>query len=68
MILKLRKTNDSCQCGESVSVAIFSALLNPTDTQNISCLGLNGMDICPKSYAGYFQFTVISTYQVNKIN
>ena len=35
------------------SVTDFSVLLNPADAQNVSCLGLCGMDICPKSYASY---------------
>ena len=39
------------QHGASDSVASFSALSNPPDTQNVSCLGLCGRDICPKNYA-----------------
>ena len=29
---------------------LISVLLNPADAQNVSCLGLCGRDICPKSY------------------
>ena len=45
------------QRGASDSVANFSALLNPTDFQNVSCLRLFGMDICPNNYA---QSSVVS--------
>ena len=31
----------------------FSAISNPADDQNGSCLGLCGWDICPKSNASY---------------
>ena len=41
------------QHGASDSIAYFSALSNPADTQSVSCLGLCGRDICPKSYAWY---------------
>ena len=41
----------SSQHGSSDNVAIFSALSNPADTNNVSCLELCGRDICPKSYA-----------------
>ena len=37
--------------GASDSIANFSMFSNPADAQNISCLGLCGMDICPKSNA-----------------
>ena len=30
-----------------------SVLSNPTDSQNVSCLGLCGRDICPEDYAQY---------------
>ena len=53
----------------SDSVANFSALSNPADAQNVSCLVLYGRDICPKSYALYgldFQSSVVSIYIVNK--
>ena len=44
--------NINCkQRGKSDSVANFPALSNPTDAQNVSCLGLCGSDICPKSFA-----------------
>ena len=33
----------------SDTVANFSALSNPADAQNVSCLGLSVRDICPKS-------------------
>ena len=41
------------QRGASDSIACFSALSNPADAQNVSCLGLCGRDICPKRYASY---------------
>ena len=37
--------------GASDSVTDSSVLSNPTDAQNVSCLGLCGRDICPKSSA-----------------
>ena len=37
--------------GESDSVTDSSMLSNPADAQNVSCLGLFGEDICPKSCA-----------------
>ena len=45
--------NYEYQCGASDSDANLSALSNPADAQNVSCLGLCGRDICPKSYASY---------------
>ena len=39
------------QRGASDSVTDFSVLSNPSDAQNVSCLGLCGRDICPKSSA-----------------
>ena len=39
--------------GASDSLANFSALSNPADAQNVSCLGLCGRDVCPKNYALY---------------
>ena len=41
------------QRGASDSVTNFSALSNPADAQNASCLRLCGKNICPKSYALY---------------
>ena len=35
----------------SFSVTDSSTLSNPADAQNVSCLGLCGRDICPKSSA-----------------
>ena len=35
--------------GASDSVTDFSVLSNPFDAQNVSCLGLYGREICPKS-------------------
>ena len=40
-------------CGASDSVAYFSALSNPADPHIVSCLGLCGRDIYPKSYVWY---------------
>ena len=37
--------------GASDSVTDSSVLSNPADAQNVSCLGLCGRDICPKSSA-----------------
>ena len=37
--------------GASDSVTDTSVLSNPADAQNVSCLGLCGRDICPKSSA-----------------
>ena len=37
--------------GVSDSVTDSSVLSNPADAQNVSCLGLCGRDICPKSSA-----------------
>ena len=37
--------------GASDSVTDSSVLSNPADSQNVSCLGLCGRDICPKSSA-----------------
>ena len=37
--------------GASDSVTDSSTLSNPADAQNVSCLGLFGRDICPKSSA-----------------
>ena len=45
--------DDASQRGASDSVAYFTALSNPADAQNGSCLGLCGRDICPKSYTLY---------------
>ena len=62
------------QRGASDSVANLSALSNPADAQNVSCLGLCGRDICPKSYASYGPGTFnpqlsVSIYIVNsKLN
>ena len=39
------------QHGASDSVANFSALINPADVQNVSCLRLCGRHVCLKSYA-----------------
>ena len=39
--------------GASDSVTDSSVISNPADAQNVSCLGLCGRDICPKSYALY---------------
>ena len=39
------------QRGTSDSVTDSSVLSNPVDAQNVSCLGLCGRDICPKSSA-----------------
>ena len=36
--------------GPSDSVANFSAISVPADTQNVSCLGFCGKDSFPKSY------------------
>ena len=44
--------NHTNQHGASDSIGNFSALSNPADTKNVSCLGLCGRDI---SWAGYFQ-------------
>ena len=41
------------QRGAFDSIANFSALSNPFDDQNVSCLGLCGTDIWPKNSA-YF--------------
>ena len=37
--------------GASESVTDSSVLSNPADAQNVSCLGLCGRDVCPKSSA-----------------
>ena len=37
--------------GATDSVTDSSVLSNPADAQNVSCLGLCGRDICPKSSA-----------------
>ena len=37
--------------GASDSVTDSSVLSNPVDAQNVSCLGLCGRNICPKSSA-----------------
>ena len=37
--------------GASDSVTDFSALSNPVDAQNVSCLGLCARDICPKNFS-----------------
>ena len=37
------------QRGASDSVTNYSVLPNPAGAQNVSCLGLCGRDICPKS-------------------
>ena len=39
--------------GASDNVTDFSVLSNPADAQNVSCLGLFGRDICPKTSAKY---------------
>ena len=39
------------QRGASDRVNDSSMLSNPADAQNVSCLGLCGRDICPKSSA-----------------
>ena len=63
---------NASQYGTSDSFANFSALSNPSDTQNVSCLGLCGRDICPKKlcliWAGYFQSSVDSIYIINNNN
>ena len=38
-------------CGAFDRVTDCSVLSNPADAQNVSCLGLCGRDICPKSSA-----------------
>ena len=43
--------DDASQREASDSVTDFSVLSNPDDAQNVSCLGLCGRDICPKSSA-----------------
>ena len=37
--------------GVSDSITDSSMLLSPADAQNVSCLGLCGRDICPRSSA-----------------
>ena len=44
-------SNQASQGRASDSVTDFSVLSNPGDAQNVSCLGLCGRDICPKSSA-----------------
>ena len=39
------------KCGASDNVTDSSVLSNPADAQDVSCLGLSGRDICPKSCA-----------------
>ena len=46
--INTRKTNAS-RHGASDSVTDSSVLSNPADAENVSCLGLCGRDICPKS-------------------
>ena len=43
------------------SDADSSVLSNPTDAQNVSCVGLCGRDIC-LIWAGYFQPRVVNIY------
>ena len=52
------------QCEASGSVAHFSALLNPTDAQKVSCLGLCGK-LC-LLWTGCSQSSVVSIYIVNE--
>ena len=53
--LHYRKVNhhyiEASRRGASDSVTDSSVLSNPADDQNVSCLGLCGRDICPKSFA-----------------
>ena len=44
-------SNFASQRGASDSITDISMLSNSAGAQNISCLGLCGRDICPKSYA-----------------
>ena len=39
------------EIGASDSITDSPTLSNPADAQNVSCLGLCGRDICPKSSA-----------------
>ena len=41
----------ACWRGASDSVTDSLTFSNPADAQNVSCLGLCGSDICPKSSA-----------------
>ena len=45
------KTSYVSRLEASNSVTDSSELSNPADAQNVSCLGLCGKDICPKSSA-----------------
>ena len=52
MLLNLKSYGDiKYQRGASDNITDFSMLSNPAGAQNISCLGLCGRDICPKSNA-----------------
>ena len=53
LIMNLNDHVYASQRKASDSAANFSALSNPADAQNVSCLGLCDRDICPKSYASY---------------
>ena len=39
------------EASDSVTGSLSLVVSNPADAQNISCLGLCGRDVCPKSYA-----------------
>ena len=46
-----KKWYNASRRGASDNVTDSSVLSNPADAQNVSCVGLCGRDICPKSYA-----------------
>ena len=58
----LRFLRFASQRGTSDSVTYSSILSNPTDAQNVSCLGLCDWDICPKSWV----LSTLSCYYLYK--
>ena len=44
------KIRYASQCKASDSVTVFPVLSNPDGAQNVSCQGLFGREVCPKSY------------------
>ena len=47
----IKWSNNNSRRGAYDSATDSSVLSNPADAQNVSCLGLCGRDICPKSFA-----------------
>ena len=61
------KPDFGCQHGASNGGNDFTVTSNPVDTQNVSCLGFCGRDIC-LIWAKDFQLSFVSICVINKLN